>query len=82
MCREQYRALSQKIKNASPFLNIMPHDFAANIADDVIRRSEREALDRELRVVAAQREREVQKVDDIERLLGTKKQWQQNDVEY
>jgi len=60
----------------------MPHDFAANIADDVIRRSEREALDRELRVVAAQREREVQKVDDIERLLGTKKQWQQNDVEY
>ena len=82
MRSERYRAVSQRIKNASPFLTITPHDFAANIADDVIRRSEREALDRELRVVAARREWEVQKVDDIEHLLGYKERWQQSDAEY
>ena len=82
MCSERYRAVSQKIQNTSPFLTVTPHDFATNIADDVIRRSECEALDRELRVAAARREREVQKVDDIERLLGIKERWQQSDAEY
>ena len=82
MRSEKYQAARGKIGNIDCFLTVTPHDFAMNIATDVFKRSKQEAVDRELRVVAAQRERAAQRVDDVERLLGIKGRWQQSDVEY
>jgi hypothetical protein len=80
--REQYDAVRKKIDEVGPFLNLTEHDFSIGTSDQVMRKGKHEAIDRQLRLISARRERAAQKVDDVEQLIGIKTRWQRGDTEY
>lgn len=82
MSREQYDAVRKKIDEVGPFLNLTEHDFSIGTSDQVMRKGKHEAIDRQLRLISARRERAAQKVDDVEQLIGIKTRWQRGDTEY
>jgi hypothetical protein len=82
MGRKDYKTIQAEIECIDPFLTLTQYEFAANVADQVIKSSRHEAIDRELRLVTGRMERAARVVDDTERLLGIDKRWQRDDVQY
>jgi hypothetical protein len=80
--REEYDAVRKKIDEVGPFLTISVHDFASGIADEIMRKSKHQAIDREMQRINRQMDRAQRSVDDIERLLGIETRWLRSDAEY
>jgi hypothetical protein len=72
----EYNAVSKSIDDMDPFLNLAPSDFAVDIAEQIVKNSKHEAINRELRLISGRLERAVRVVDNIERLLGITPRWQ------
>lgn len=63
-------------------MNLTEHEFASNTADNVMKKSDYETIDRDLRLINGRLDRAARAVDDVERLLGVKTRWQRGDAEY
>jgi hypothetical protein len=72
----------KKIDEVGPFVILTEHDFPAGFSDEAVRNSKHEAIDKELRIVRARQERAAHAIDDIERLIDIKRQWQRDDAKY
>jgi hypothetical protein len=70
------------INGISPFLNLTEHDFATNVADQVVKKSKHVAIDKEWQVISQWLERAEHNVDSVERLVGIEQHWQHGDAEY
>lgn len=70
------------INGISPFLNLTEHDFATNVADQVVKKSKHVAIDKERQVISRRLERAEHNVDSVERLVGIEQRWQRGDAEY
>lgn len=65
-----------------PFLNLVPSDFAVDIAGQIVKSSKHEAINRELRLINGRLDRAAREVDDAERALGPPSRWQRSDPDY
>jgi len=70
------------INGISPFLNLTEHDFATNIADQVVKKSKHIAIDKEWQVISRWLDWAEHNVDSVKHLVGIEQRWQQGDAEY
>ena len=63
-------------------MNLTEHQFASGVADQVVKNSEHEALNRKLRAISGRIDRTTDFVDSIEQRLCIETRWQRDDAEY
>ena len=63
-------------------LNLTEHEFASSIAHRAVKRSEHEAINRELRNLSGWIDRATDFVDTLEQRLCIGTRWQRDDAEY
>jgi len=79
--RRQYNCAQDRMKGLGP-LNLTEHKFASGIADQVVKTSKHEAINKELRTICGRIDRATDFVDTLERQLCIKTRWQRDDAEY
>ena len=70
-----------RIKRLGPLV-LTEHEFASGVANQVMKKSEHDALNRELRAVNLQIDRATQIVDTFEEELCIETRWQRDDAQY
>jgi len=80
--RAEYDNVRKMIDVLDPFLMLTERKFASNMANQIVKTSKHEAIDRELQLITTQMERAARSVDDVKRLLGIKNRWRRDDTEY
>ena len=79
--REHYDSVRDEIHGLSP-LNLTEHEFASGVADQTVKESKHETLNRKLRAISLQIDCATHSVDAIEKGLCIETRWKRDDAEY
>jgi hypothetical protein len=79
--RKKYNSIIDSIKELGPLV-LTEYKFASGVADQVVKKSEHDALNRELRAISLQIDCATQIVDTFEEELRIKTRWQRDNAQY
>ena len=79
--RKWYNSVREEVDGLGP-LNLTKYEFASGIANQTVKESKHEALNRKLRAVSGQIDRATHSVDALEKGLCIEMRWKQDDAEY